>query len=123
MTSGRTRSARPPKPARLTEAEFTAQVIAFARLHRWRVAHFRPALTRRGWRTAVQGDGAGFPDLVCVRGGRVVVAELKVGRGKTTEAQDDWLAAFGRTDARAYLWRGPDDWPVIESVLAGGGGG
>ena len=28
-----------------TEAEFTDQVIQFAQLHRWRVAHFRPAKT------------------------------------------------------------------------------
>src|SRR5215813_9770420 len=35
-----------------------------------------------GWRTAVSGDGAGFPDLLLVRAERLVVAELKVGRGQ-----------------------------------------
>jgi hypothetical protein len=46
----------------LSEAAFTDAVIELARLGGWRVAHFRPARTASGWRTPVQGDGAGFPD-------------------------------------------------------------
>ena len=42
-----------------------------------RVAHFRPPRTVHGWRTAVAADGAGFPDLVMVRGSRLLAAELK----------------------------------------------
>jgi len=48
---------------RVTEAEFLAQVLAYARLHGWRAVHFRAARVGTGWRTAVQGDGAGFPRI------------------------------------------------------------
>src|SRR5260370_40530780 len=99
----------------LTEAAFTTQVIGFAKLHRWRVARSRPARTARGWRTAVQGDGVGFPDLMLVRQ-RAIVAELKVGLRKLTIEQTDWIGAFQRTGITAYVWR-PADWPQIERVL------
>jgi hypothetical protein len=104
----------PQLPA-ITEAEFTAQVLELAKRLGWRAAHFRPARTARGWRTAVQGDGAGFPDLVLVRR-RVIVAELKAGRGKLTPAQTDWLGVFERAGITAYVWH-PRDWPQIELVL------
>ena len=106
------------KPAlpKLTEAEFQRQVLAYAKLRGWRTAHFRPAMTRSGrWVTAVQGDGAGFPDTVLVRD-RVVYAELKVKGGKLTPSQVAWLKALQSAGAEAYLWF-PGDWPEIERVL------
>lgn len=103
---------------RLSEAEFLRQVIQLARLLNWKVAHFRPGLNRRGrWSTAVQGDGAGFPDLVLVRE-RVIAAELKVGRGRLTAAQGEWLTAFRAAGVAAYQWT-PTNWPEIEAVLKG----
>ncbi|MBA4187575.1 MAG: hypothetical protein C0467_06105 [Planctomycetaceae bacterium] len=100
-----------------TEADFTAQVIQLAHIHGWKVAHFRPAETAKGWRTAVQGDGAGFPDLILVKAGRpVVYAELKSDGGKTSSAQDMWLETLRLTPSQAFVWR-PDDWPEIEKVL------
>ena len=65
----------------------------------------------------MQGDGKGFPDLVLLRGGAIVAAELKVGRGKPTPEQASWLAAFAAAGAAAFLRR-PDDWPEIERVLS-----
>lgn len=103
-------------PPRSTEAGFTAAVIQFARLYGWRVAHFRPARTAKGWRTSVQGDGAGFPDLVLIRGDVLVVAELKCGANRPTPEQAVWLAAFRSAGIRAHVWY-PDDWPTIEDVL------
>ena len=103
-----------------SEAEFAAQVIALARLRGWLVAHFRPARTAAGWRTAVQGDGAGFPDLVLTRRpprpGRLVVAELKAGRNAATGGQAEWLAAFRAAGAEAHVWR-PGDWDRIDALL------
>lgn len=102
-----------------TEAAFLSQVIALARLCGWRVFHQRPGLTRSGrWCSATQGDGVGFPDLILVRGGTLVVAELKVGRGKATAEQVDWLDAFRATGCAAGVWR-PADWPEIERALRG----
>lgn len=100
----------------MREEAFLAQVIAFAKLHGWRSAHFRPAKTERGWRTAVQGDGKGFPDLVLIRGDTIIVAELKVGRNQLTVEQRAWLVAFEMAGVPAYTWR-PKDWSEIEQVL------
>jgi hypothetical protein len=101
---------------RLSEKQFMAQVIQLAKLHRWRVAHFRPAMTSKGWRTPVQGDGAGFPDLILIRGPVLIAAELKVG-SKVTPEQTAWLEAFGGAGARVFVWR-PENWDEIERTLA-----
>ena len=104
-----------------TEKQFTDDVIALAKRCGWRVAHFRPAKTAKGWRTAVQGDGKGFPDIVCLRGWHMIVAELKVGKNKSTPEQDAWLDDFRKLDnmatwVKVYEWR-PADWKTIEEVL------
>lgn len=103
--------------SQISEAAFTSQMIALARWHKWRVAHFRPALTQRGrWVTPVAGDGAGFPDLVLSRRERLIFAELKTGRGKTTPAQDIWLESLRGAPVEVYLWR-PGDIEEIERIL------
>lgn len=99
-----------------TEAGLQEAVIALAKLRGWRVAHFRPARTEKGWRTPVEGD-AGFPDLVLVRGGRLIFAELKSQRGKVTLDQHEWLDELGSVEGiEARVWR-PQDWPPIEAGL------
>jgi hypothetical protein len=103
----------------ITEAEFTKQVIQYAKLHGWKTAHFRPALSQSGkWMTAVQGDGKGFPDLVLVRSGELIFAELKVGKNKETAEQREWIDAINTSTrgVRAYIWR-PDQWGFIETIL------
>lgn len=84
----------PLRRLRLTEAQLTDVICDAARLYGWRVSHFRPAQTARGWRTPVQGD-PGFPDLCLARDGVVVFAELKVGRGRLRPAQELWRDALG----------------------------
>lgn len=102
-----------------TEAEFLRQVLQLARVCGWRVLHLRPARTRAGWRTAVQGDGVGFPDILAVHPSRgLFVAELKSARGRLTPEQALWLQAFHRAGVLCYIFR-PDDWPAIEAVLKG----
>lgn len=101
------------------EAEFTAQVIQYAQLHGWRVAHFRPALTAKGWRTPVQGDGKGYPDLTLAKPGQLVFAELKVGKNAPAPEQSLWLAVLGTAPGvGVYLWT-PESWPEIERTLGG----
>jgi len=100
----------------ITEAAFAGQVIRLAQLNGWIVAHFRPAMTKRGWRTAVSGNGKGFPDLVLLRLGIVLVVELKVGRNKLTVEQDKWLSEWRAADVMVRVWR-PEDWPEIERTL------
>lgn len=79
---------------RMNEAQLTDVIVDAARLYGWKVAHFRPAQTARGWRTAMQGD-TGFPDLVLARDGEVIMAELKVGRAKRRPDQMAWAEAIG----------------------------
>ena len=106
------------KKAACLESTFQKQVIAFAAIHGWRTAHFRPGLTKSGrWTTAVQGDGAGFPDLVLVRE-RVVWAELKSDKGTMSDEQKAWVAALVKAGCEVYVWR-PGDWDEVVEVLAG----
>lgn len=89
----------------ISEAAFTTQVINLARWYKWRVAHFRPAMTKRGrWVTAVQGDGAGFPDLVLVRGNTLIFAELKAERGRLAPKQEEWLESLRSAKIGAFCW-------------------
>jgi hypothetical protein len=91
------------------EALFQRQVLQLARLLRWRSAHFRPGMNTRGeWLTAVAGDGVGFPDLILVRGDRVLAVELKSELGKTSPEQDAWLAAFAQAGIESCVWRPSD---------------
>lgn len=102
---------------RISEAEFTAQVIELAHLLGWRVAHFRPAWTNKGWRTPVQGDGKGFPDLVMVKGERLIFAELKSETGRMTPEQDAWHDALRPTGALMAVFY-PRHWDVIVEILS-----
>jgi hypothetical protein len=91
----------------LTEKALMAMVKQLAVLAGWRVFHNFDA--RR--------SDPGFPDLVMIRGPRLLAVELKVGRGKPTVAQLAWLADFSRVPgASSHLWT-PSDWPEIEAVL------
>jgi hypothetical protein len=91
-----------------TESEMTTAILEAARILGWRCAHFRPALTRRGWRTAVQGDGAGFPDLVMVHGpaGRCWFVELKTRTGRLSTEQEAWGEALIRAGAGYRIVKG-----------------
>src|SRR5215831_8017338 len=76
----------------ISERAFTKQIIDLARWRGWMVAHFRTAMTKSGrYLTAVQGDGAGFPDCVFSRRERLIFAELKSARGKPSVLQLAWL--------------------------------
>ena len=100
-----------------SEAAFTDLVVETARRFGWLVSHPRPARTKDGWRTAVQGD-AGYPDLTMVhRVHGVVFAELKMARGRLAPAQDAWITELRAAGATVFVWR-PADWVEILSVLA-----
>ena len=75
-------------------------------------------MTKAGnWVTAVSGDGKGFPDLLLVRGRKIIVAELKVGKNKVTPEQMLWLDAFATAGVEAHIWR-PENWDKINEVLS-----
>lgn len=62
---------------------------------------------------------AGYPDLVLLKHGRLVVAELKTERGHTTGQQDAWLDGWHLVPcAEVYVWR-PHDEDEVRRVLLG----
>ena len=99
----------------LSEDDFQRRVIDTAKLHGWKVTHFRAVKLPSGkWGTPLQGD-AGFPDLALARGGYVILAELKTDTGTVEPAQAAWMAQIGTQHGR--VWR-PRDWPDILAELA-----
>jgi hypothetical protein len=103
------------------EARLQRDVIELAQLLGVMVAHFRAAQVRDGtWVTPLQGDGAGFPDLVLLSRYRVAYAELKSRYGKPTTAQQRWLDRLAHAGESVYVWR-PADWDdgTIERELRG----
>ena len=122
-----TRPLEVPGPTRqvldktITEADFTTQVVELAQTLEWRVVHFRPArVFSEGvetYRTAGQGDIRGFPDILALKGRRMVAMELKSEDAPgATEEQHEWLVACRFAGAETYIMR-PSDWPDILKIL------
>ena len=91
----------------ITERQFMQMVIDLARLQHWLPYHTHDS--RR--------SDPGFPDVVMVRGERLIFAELKAEKGRVSAAQTFWLDALRATGAEVYVWR-PSDWETIVVTLA-----
>lgn len=110
-----------PWPA--NESEFQLQVIELLQWHGWLVAHFRPARVVQGgvetWRTAVQADGKGYPDITAARAGHRLFAELKYTGRRMSSEQERWLGELGPSDERTTVWLWfPEDWQEIWEAAA-----
>ena len=125
---------------KLSELNLQRQVVQLAEIFGWEHVHFRPAMTKHGWRTAGSGTMAkGWPDLVLVRvrDRRLIFAELKADGAKLTPDQIQVrqvlqylesirLRGFGGCHdndehcdcprVEVHLWR-PADWDTIEATL------
>jgi hypothetical protein len=104
----------------MTEDDLLRAVLDLAKVYGWRTYHARLAITAKGYRTPVQGDGKGFPDLLMVKGADLLAIELKSDKGRPSAEQQDWLAAFGPIALESNIWR-PADWHSGEilRVLSG----
>ena len=116
----------------MSEKEWQAKVVEYARAVGWKVWHFHDS--RRdigGGRMVGDADSGGFPDLVIVRGRRLIFAELKSQKGKVTEVQWQGLQALmavavvtklvldgpgHRPQVVVQIWR-PGDWETVMEVL------
>lgn len=109
-------------PRKMSETQLQSAIIEMAKLFGWLYYH-----TYDSRRSA-----SGFPDLVLVRGRRLIFAELKSDTGTVSPAQRDWIGALrgarcdwptcrSATPFEVYIWR-PDDWKsgTIEHVLTKG---
>ena len=91
----------------ITEREFMRQVSEVARIYHWRVYHpWLSIHSERGW-----------PDVALCKPPRLILAELKSERGKTTPSQDEWLALLAACPGiEVYTWR-PSDLDGIARCL------
>lgn len=92
-----------------TEAAWQKTVRQAAAMLNWRCYH-----TRFSFRS-----DPGFPDLICVKGNRLVALELKSERGRVTAAQQEWIEAFAAVPGVTALIAKPNDWPAVEAALKG----
>jgi hypothetical protein len=99
-------------PPECSEKKFQAHVARLAESHEWEVFHVFDSRRSK----------PGFPDLLMIKGSRLLVCELKVGKNTTTADQDKWLALFRTVGAEAFRWY-PADWPALVSTLTGTEGG
>ena len=104
----------------MSEADVQGPVVDALRACGWRWVHFRPAQTQGGrWMTPYTGDD-GFPDIVALKNGRLLVLEIKGARGAKKpgpnvrslgaiekrlryEAQELWLEEFALAGAYAVF--------------------
>jgi hypothetical protein len=102
----------------IREKDLREQIRSLVKIYGWRMAFTQYSLR----------SPKGFPDLVLVRGDRLIFAELKSETGKTTPEQDAWLADLravrlgaqqyvsqGR-ELEVYLWR-PSEIERIAEIL------
>ena len=105
---------------KLSEKDFLAQVVDYARLKGWMVAHFYDS--RRS-------IGAGFPDLVLCKewfkwedianygSATLCFLELKREKGKPTQAQQEWLDILSKVPSVIAKCVHPSEWQEIEDIL------
>jgi hypothetical protein len=94
-----------------TEKGFMAVVVQFAKLNGWLVYHTYDS----------RKSEAGFPDLVMVRSGVLIFAELKLEGKDTTVDQRHWLkelksCVVSTEELKVFVWF-PSDWPEIQRTL------
>ena len=97
----------PERPYQL-EVEFQNDVLKVATLLQWKHYHTHNS----------QRSVAGFPDLVLVRGDKILFRELKTDSPKSqcTPAQKEWLELLERAGCDVGVWR-PRDMDEIVRTL------
>ena len=101
-------------------------IIDLAHHHGWVVAHFASVLAtgrdqKPVWRTPVQADGKGFPDLFAVRGGEAIAVEVKGDGDRLRDEQTEWLRRLETAGISTFVWT-PRSWRDgdVENVLKNG---
>jgi hypothetical protein len=95
------------------DSPLLTQTLHLATITGWRRVHNRPAMTTKGWRTALTGD-PGFPDLTLAKHKHVVFLEIKPEKGYPTIDQLRWLQML----PGSHIVR-PSNWDAIQCVLTG----
>ncbi len=100
-----------------TEADLGSWVEDILHQFGFRVAHFRPAKTEKGWKTAVSCDGQGFYDYFAIKPPRLMLVEIKSETGVIAPEQRVWLdLGTGLEIVETYLVR-PSDRDEFQEIL------
>jgi VRR-NUC domain len=107
---------RPAVISDTPEKTLLGEVRRLAKAHGWICYHTHDS----------RHSDSGFPDLVLARTatatspGRLIFAELKRAKTKTTTAQDTWLSVLAHTvpGVEVYLWRPSDVDAIVEILTA-----
>lgn len=91
----------------MLERELQARVELLLRMAGWLYYH-----THDSRRSA-----PGFPDIVAIRGRRILALELKRDGQNPTDEQYRWLRAFDGAGASAYVVR-PDNLDELAAIVA-----
>ena len=101
----------------MTESEWQQKVLKSAHQLGWQSMH----IGRTGKHQAVGAKGTmgtGWPDLVLVKGGRIIFAELKTARaGVTVEQRSVLMLLMDVAGAEVHVWR-PQDFGQVLDTLA-----
>ncbi len=95
----------------MTEDELLLGICHALDLGGWRWRH-----ERRSDHALVMGS-AGWPDLICVRGGRLLVLELKAESGVVTSEQHAWIDELRAAGVDARIVRPADYDELLEELL------
>lgn len=116
MSRRRQRTAREILDASASEAQLTRTVIEMAEWLGWRAYHVTDSR-----KDTVYGEtGRGFLDILAIRPGRLIVAELKDEDGDMSDDQREWMALWQTIPGvETYQWR-PRDTDRIKEILGGG---
>lgn len=95
------------RTATVREKDWQQVILDAARLLGWLCFHTFDA--RR--------SSPGFPDLMCVRGGRLLAIECKTERGRLGPWQETWLDELKDVPGVVAMVARPSDWPDVERAL------
>lgn len=95
------------------EREWQNLVIQLATARGWK--HYHPP-DNKPVNGRVQKIVAGFPDLVMIRQGRLIFAELKREKGVISPEQVEWITQIRACGIECYVWR-PSQVAEVINVL------
>jgi hypothetical protein len=100
---------------RSPEKDFQDTVLKWAKLFNWRCFYipdwmYRLAIASMMRKRRADRDwpDKGFPDLVLIKPGHLILAELKADNGTVSKEQKQWHALFASVGLTVHVWKPKD---------------
>ncbi len=108
-------------PSQVSETDWQRTVTDLASRLGWRWMHVRKSMYGKEYHlTSATGPlGRGWPDLILVKPGRIIAAELKRQGSHPTDDQLRVLSELSAAGAEAYVWM-PSDLDAVQRILEKG---